>query len=225
MLTLKSASSFLRKPSLNLPALSGPAFVLGSGPGATRPEGFDRSWTLATVNASQVSAETLGCGSPDVTLFGSAVLKSGPTNLEAQTVLRDLSTVHAIAFKGSRRYSMSRIRLAMLGYSYDSFHFMTKDARRRIVSESVGENTGKPSNGVFLALLCLYLGSTLVVMAGFSLSQAGHAYNDKGRRRLHVNEDRDILTKMRVRDFPVFTSDPIFASESGLHLYRSTRAT
>src|SRR5690349_10581392 len=61
--------SALWAPKANrLPTLSGPAFVLGSAPGAQPPpDGLD--WTFATVNGSQAILQGWG-HSPDLTLFG-----------------------------------------------------------------------------------------------------------------------------------------------------------
>jgi hypothetical protein len=219
---LQAWSLLLRSSAEDPPRFSGPAFVVGSGPNARLPADYDQTWTLATVNASQVNAASLGCGTPDLTLFGRAVLGSKPVNLEAQTVLRGAKTGTAIGFRGRQRYSMIRIKLAMINYTYDRFHYMTRTQRLKIVSDAVGDDAsdmGHPSNGVFLALLCLHLGSSFVVMSGFSFTRNGHSYNDKERERRHTDEDRALLRIALARGAQIFSSDPIFAAESGLPLF------
>jgi hypothetical protein len=201
--------------------------VVGSAPEASLPQRFDQSWTVATVNASQTTAAALGCHIPDLTLFGAAVMKGKPVNLEAQEALRGLRTKTAIGFEGRRHYSATRFKLAAIGYSYDSFYFMPPAMRLRIISDAIGEEVqhkAKPSNGVFLALLCLRMGSTAAVMTGFSLTKAGHAYNEKERARRHVDEDRIVLMKAIARGAPIFTADPAFSRESGVPLDQNAAA-
>jgi len=220
MLNRKSVLSLLRRPEPSLPSLTGPALVVGSGPGARLPDGFSDLWTVATVNASQATASSLGCGNPDLTLFGKAVLERRPVNREAQKVIRGLSTETVI---WQNRKWWLRIRLAVLGYSYARICLMSEEVRLKVISEAVGRHIGRegrPSNGVLLALLCLQLGNSIVVMTGFSLSQSGHSYNDKGRVRNHSNADREVLADALARGARIYTNDPVFASESGLPLYR-----
>ncbi|MEP9388928.1 hypothetical protein [Mesorhizobium sp. KR9-304] len=221
MLNAKSISSLLLRPEPKLPALQGPALVIGSGPGAKLPDGFNDAWTIATVNASQVVASSMGCGSPDLTLFGNAVLQKRPVNREAQSVLRGLSTGTVI---WQTRRTHLRIRLAMLGYSYSRISVLDEARRIEIVSSAVGRrvtHAERPSNGILLALLCLHMGSSIVVMTGFSLTQAGHAYNDKGRVRNHVDADNMVLAEALARGARIYTSDPLFSSESGIPLFGS----
>lgn len=219
MLNRKSLSSLLLRPEPELPCLEGPALVVGSGPGAKLPGGFGDTWTIATVNASQAVASSIGCGPPDLTLFGKAVLQKRAVNREAQQAIRGLSTGAVI---WQNRKNFLRVRLSLLGYSYSRIHVLDEQARMRVIADAVGRKVGRdarPSNGVLLALLCLHLGGSLVVMTGFSLTQAGHAYNDKGRDRNHVVEDREVLAAALARGARIYTSDPLFSSESGIPLY------
>lgn len=216
------AFSGLFKPVSSLPRLSGPVLVVGSGPGACLPAGYDDTWTLATVNGSQIIAARLGCGSPDLTLLGLSVLQKAPVNREAQAVLRDGSTGVLICINGRRRYSLARMRLARLGYRFNRFCYLTREARLAMTSDVLGARINsqlKPSNGVTLAFLCLNLGASLVVMTGFSLSKSGHAYNDQNRPRLHANEDAALLKRSIEKGIPIYTSQSDFAEESGLPLY------
>lgn len=148
------------------------------------------------------------------------MLEKRPVNREAQKVLRGLS---AGAIIWQNRKWWLRIRLAVLGYSYARIYLMSEEVRLKVVADAVGRyigREGRPSNGVLLALLCLHLGNSIVVMTGFSLSQSGHSYNDKGRVRNHANADREVLADALARGARIYTNDPAFASESGLPLYR-----
>lgn len=222
MLTVESLASFCTPPRSELPALSGRVLVVGSGPNAALPPDFDGSWKLATVNASQVVAEGLGVGLPDVTLFGAGVLKSGPVNLEAQQALAGRRTKALIMTKGSRRFSYGPVKLAMMGYSYETFHYLYRDICLGVVAEPLGEEVPwpqRPSTGIMLAFLCIRLGCDQVVMTGFSLTRDGHAYNDSGRARRHSSDDAAWLGKAAAAGVPIATNDPVFAGESGLPLY------
>jgi hypothetical protein len=208
----------LIKPRLkNMPALSGPALVLASGPGAAVPSDFNERWTLATVNGSQAVAARLGLGSPDVTLMGTSILR----NKDAQEVLRGKRTGTLICVRDKKHRDPARIRLAFLKYSYSGFFFLTRQERLRLLSEMVGESVAspaRPSNGVILALLALHLGCEKVIMTGFSLTKDGHAYNNKGCVRGHKEQDRHILGKVVQRKLPIFTNQPDFSAESGIPL-------
>lgn len=218
-------SSFFRPPLKSLPTLSGPALILGSGPGASVPIEYDARWSLATVNASQAIAHRLGIGPPRFTLLGAAVMKSNPVNMEAQSAMRGGTTGILMCLKGRRRFTTVPWKLAALQYSYDEFFYLNRTARLRAIEAVLGHpvpNKDRPSNGVVLAFLCLEMGLSPIVMTGFSLTKVGHAYNDKKRDRRHVEEDRYILGKAAERGAPIFTNDPVFAEESRLPLYRSS---
>lgn len=216
------AISGLLKPVSPLPQLSGPALVLGSGPGACLPTGFDDTWTLATVNGSQAVAARLGCRSPNITLLGASVLKNQPANREAQAVLKARGTETLISIRGRRRFSLARFHLARLGYTFDRFCLISGSERLDFISSVLDERIGvnlKPSNGVALAFICLHLGAAGVVMTGFSLSRGGHAYNDKNRPRQHTAEDRELLRRSAVKGVPIYAGSVEFAQESGIPLY------
>lgn len=227
MLTIESTASFFRTARVALPALSGRVLVAGSGPNAALPLDFDHSWKLATVNASQVVTERLGAGTPDLTLFGAGVLKSNPVNIEAQKVLAGRRTRSLIMMKGRHRFSYGPFKLAMMGYAYETFHFLNRDLGLNVVSHLLGEEvpwSQRPSTGITLAFLSLYLGGREAVMTGFSLTSGGHAYNDSGRERRHSSDDAMWLRKAAAASVPLYTIDPIFAAESGLPLYGQSQS-
>lgn len=203
------------------PSLAGAVLVLGSGPNARPPSDYQNR-ILLTVNASQIIARRWGQKVPYITLLGSSVLNNDPANIEAKEMMKRGHTENLIVIKGNLEEEKARLRLRKLGYTYQSIQFLTKDDRAQILSDLLGipitEKT-KPSNGVFLALLAVHLGARQVLMTGFSLSQNGHAYNNKGRPRAHAPEDRIVLARAMEINLPIFTNDPNFAQESGLHLF------
>jgi len=204
-----------------MPILSRPTLALGSAPGAQIPPGAE-NWLLATVNASQVVQSRM----PDLTLMGTGVTRSKPANVEAKSVLAGHATRHLVLVRLDKRFDPSRLRLSALGYSYQGISILSKSRRNEILSWSTGEPKGtrlKPSNGVMLALVCLKLGAPFVVMSGISFSKPGHAYNDAGRERGHVTDDRLVLEAALGKGLPLYTADSSFSEESGVPLLKLER--
>jgi hypothetical protein len=133
-------------------------------------------------------------------------------------VLRDGRTRCLLLMSDPMARLQLMIRLALLGYRYERLIFLSPEQRAAVIRDVLGEKDIKPSNGVFLAALALYLGSPRVVVSGFSFTTAGHAYNDLNLPRNHVNADATALTAAVTRGLPIFTNDPVFAKESGLPL-------
>ncbi|BCJ90370.1 hypothetical protein IZ6_11050 [Terrihabitans soli] len=215
--------SLLSKPLRAPPSIRGPVWVVGSGPGAAIPADLDANWSVASVNASEVVADRLGA-SPNLTLFGT-VLKNTPANRDAKKVLAGGGTGILILPKSNGLVNLAPFRLARLGYTYSRRYYYTRSENLAIVRDFIGEeipDRARPSNGIILPFLCLKFGAQKVVMSGFSFSNAGHAYNDKGLTRRHIDEDRHILSRAIDRGLPIFTNDPAFAAESGLPLYSGT---
>ena len=204
-----------------LPRLDGPVFVLGSAPDPVPLRDRSRKWTLATVNGSQTVAAAWGLR-PELTLFGLSFVHTTPANAEARKVLSGKGT-HQLLCIGARKHYFHYKRLTReLGYTYDRLTIMTPKDRADITRRLIGvsdDETGRASNGIFLALLCLYLGAPQVVMGGFSLTQHGHAYNDKGLRREHIDADRAVLALALKAGLRIATNDPRFSAESGLPLF------
>jgi len=203
-----------------LPQIDGPAFVLGSAPGPAPPRDPSRSWTLATVNGSQVVAARWGL-KPTITLFGFSFVQTTPANAETRKVLSGQCTSQLLCIGARKHYFHYRRVARQLGYSYDRLTTITPKDRADITRRVIGvsdDETGRASNGIFLALLCLHLGASEVVMAGFSLTRHGHAYNDKGHFREHIDADRAVLARALQAGLRIATNDPRFSAESGLPL-------
>ena len=201
-------------------------FALGSAPESFPPPADSGSWTLCTVNGSQSVLERLGLApTPAMTLMNRSVLKSSiASGVAARSVLRGRSTgdlvvvCHEVNLK---QRLLIALRLRWLGYRYRTLTVLHMRARSRIMAEMLGDaydETRPPSNGVFLALLALRLGASRVLMSGFSLTKAGHAYNSLNLPRRHLDGDTLALRRMVESGLPVFTNDERFARESGLPL-------
>jgi len=213
--------SALWAPKANrLPKLSGPAFVLGSAPGAQPPPaGLD--WTFATVNGSQAILEGWG-HSPDLTLFGRTFIAGSPANAETRRVIRGHGTKTLICVGARREYRYYSKAIEAIGYRPERVALMTSDYRKDMIRSWIEMDVreiGRLSNGVVLALLSLHLGADEILMSGLSLSTHGHAYSNKGYSRGHIDADRLALNEMGRRGLPVRALDPVFAEESGLPLY------
>ena len=209
-----------------LPSIAGGVFALGSGPGARLPRPWPEGWSLATVNASQASPANSGLV-PDITLFGAGVLHRAAENIEAKRAIAGLRTRHLVRVGSTATRGFAR-KLKWADYRYDALSLLNGDDREQMLAFFLGADVlslGKPSNGIYLALLCLRLGASEVVMTGFSLSTAGHSYNQSGRLRYHAEFDRTMLLRFKERCLPVSTNDPSFAHESGLTLVEADYAT
>ena len=216
-------STLFSRGSLALEPMTRPAFVLGSGPNS-RPPNMDRSdFIFATVNASQVVARSWNLGKPDLTLFGAGVLGDKPVNIAAKSVLTGQQT-NTLLFIGreSERTFVER-QTTSIQYDYQRLLMLSRSDRRRLIKKVTHINCNdnqQPSNGLFLAILCVYLGSPEVIMSGFSLTVSGHAYNDFGHPRSRTLIDLKIIQSIVKRKLNVFTNDATFSGESGLPLNR-----
>lgn len=215
----KRLADRLAPPPNALPGLSGRAFVLGSAPRSS-PPAETRGWTYATVNGSQAVLGRWGLR-PDVALFGRTWRRFTPANLSAREAIAGMGAGHLICVGHARNYYFYRRTARKLPYAYDRMTMLTPELRLEIVGRTLGAGfdlSEKLSNGVILALLCLDRGASEVAMSGFSLTQNGHAYNDRSLPRQHVDADRLGLAEIRRLGLPVHTNDEAFAQESGLEL-------
>ncbi len=201
-----------------LPRFDGPVLVLGSAPGAVPPADL-QTRRLLTVNASQVIAEGWGMPRPDMTLFGTTVLGLRPSNRAAQQVLRRRETGCLVRMSDGSRTLIHDFNLWRMRYIADRVVSLDIPTRRGLIASLVGDELAqrfKPSNGVYLVALALALGATDVVMAGFSLTVSGHAYNNENHPRHHIDADREVLRGMVAAGAPIATTSQEFAKKSDL---------
>lgn len=205
-------------------------FALGSAPASFPPPGDSGPWSIITVNGSQAVLQRLGMSAtPVMTLMNRSVLKSTiASGVAAREVLRGRSTGHLVVMShavSARHRLVIALRLWWLRYGYRTLTVLHMRERGRLMAKLLGdayEQSKPPSNGIFLALLALHLGASRVLMSGFSLSTAGHAYNRLNLDRRHVDGDTAALRRIASLQLPIFTNDERFARESGLPLICGT---
>ena len=204
--------------------IEGPCFVLGSAPSALWPDRRFAGWTILTVNAAQAIAPAPG-SAPDITLMSGQMLGNEPVNLEAKRVLRGRSTGELWLIERGISAAAAAELLRAMDFTYQALRLITPRLRSRItyrqlgVDASAGSGEQKISTGTFAALLALEQGASSVVLSGLSLSDAGHAYNQLGHKRYHLNSDRSALRVAIERGLPIYTICQAFSQASGIPLW------
>ncbi|GHA14295.1 membrane protein [Devosia pacifica] len=212
-----------------LPRFTGPTIVVGSAPNPTRPTGLDQSWGVVTVNASQITANDFGLGTPDLTVMRDAIMREDEhpqvvwAALAAKTTRHLVATIASPWDHGIEDYAKAR------GYLPDTVTELDRHIRGAVVVEMSGEYvvtvSSGISNGILAMLLALKLGAKPVVMAGFSVTPGWYFAPDRKGPRSHVSADLRVCRAVARRGLPVFASDAIFAEHSGLPLWTGRVAT
>jgi hypothetical protein len=217
----------LRTRSVDLDLrLSGPVLVLGSAPQAVIPKSFSNDWSLITVNASQAVAERFGIVVPDVTFIQPFVIAgTSSANISARAQLRGRHTHHLVGIDWGWYKGNWAEDLCKLNYTYDKLTIIDSIEQARAVYEATGlysgirSSEGRMSTGLAAAIFALRSGADPIVLAGFSLSRNGHAYDNGSSRREHVQGDRAVLAELIRRGCGVFAADPAFAKETRLESF------
>ncbi|MBP0614965.1 hypothetical protein [Jiella mangrovi] len=194
--------------------LEKPWLVLGSAPDPTVPTELLGSHARIDVNNAGRTAQTMGLGRADLTVR--AKKKSWEEHPHTDTRL--LLWIHTVPGP--------LLPLLLIGKPYDHIG-KVRPLRRRdreqivlevsgISLESIGD-LGKVTNGVAIACYGLLLGVPKVVLAGVSLSKVGHSYDQLGRRRRQVQEDRAVLTALAGNP-RLATSEADLAADVGISL-------
>ncbi|WP_152048418.1 hypothetical protein [Aureimonas psammosilenae] len=202
--------AWLRKLKL----LDRPWLILGAAPTPTLPPDLFRTHARIDINNAGKTAAELGLGRAALTFRASkkSWLEHDKIDTEGLIWLRDRPT----------RF----IRLYLLDKPYRHIGHVSaltrfdRDEIVRLVSgmslKEIGD-LGKVSNGVAAACYGLLFGVPEVVLAGISLTQTGHSYDQLGRHRLQVEEDRLVLSHF-AGDPRVATTEPELAELTGLRL-------
>jgi hypothetical protein len=216
----------VRPQALELPSLAGKnVVVVGSAPKSQQPDGFDGTYRVVTVNASQVNIQAWGVV-PDVTLIQYNQIEGQTTNArEVRRVLSGQRTGVLIVLLW--RHELQRLKdgLAGIGYSFQFLRLMSRYERIALVHKVTGalnlelDSSSKYSNGVIATLLALNSGAKAVILTGINPMSSGHAYNSIGLPRLHASKDLDILRRLNRLGLPVFTADPAVAATTGLPIW------
>ncbi|MFG6083594.1 hypothetical protein ACEUZ9_005312 [Paracoccus litorisediminis] len=203
------------------------AVVVGSAPSSTRPIGWDTSFRVIAINASQSAASGWLLERPDITLMQfNQIEGQNPQAIEVRRVLQGKSTGRLVIMHW--RHDLPRLErgIAAFGYGYDQLSLMSRYERIALMRECTGklnlelDAASKWSNGITGAALALKSGAERVILTGINPLSAGHAYNNLGLARLHASADLEALHLFRAKRYPVFTADPHVAEATGIALWQ-----
>ncbi|WP_234818545.1 hypothetical protein [Sinorhizobium fredii] len=198
--------------------LDRPWLIFGSAPCPTIPSDLIGYCARVDVNNSGKTANALGLPPADLTFRKRK--KSWQEHPYVRT--RGLLWLHR------RPLWVMHLKLLLKpNVRYKSLMRATKAEREAIVNIvsggvpcDVGE-VGKVTNGVAALCYGLFVGVPSITLAGFSLTQMGHSYNDNGKVRRQIAEDTFVLTRLRNRG-NVFTTELELSEQVGLPLVRSS---
>lgn len=197
--------------------LDRPWLILGSAPEPTLPSDILQNCARVDINNAGRTAEILSLGPADLTIRKRR--KTWKEHPRLRT--RGLLWFHTAPL------FMMHLRLWMKpAVRVGSLKRATKDERDAIVRRIVGSipedigRYGKATNGVASVCYALFLGVPTVVLSGISVVKMGHSYNEVGKLRKQIDEDRYVLQKLS--SFPnVVTTEPELSRETGIRLVTS----
>lgn len=200
--------------------------VVGSAPGSARPPGWDASWCIVSINASQMAARDWLPRPPDLTLMQFNQIEGTNRNaVEVRRVLRGQRT--GLLCLLHWRHDRARLErgLAAFGYGYDALRLISRHERMALMQRVTGrlslelDADAKWSNGIVATALALHGGAANVILTGINPASQGHGYNGLALPRLHGAMDAAALRRFAARGDPVFTADPEVAQAAGLPLW------
>ena len=201
--------------------------VVGSAPISNKPEGFDASFRVMSINASQVVTRGWGVACPDVTLMQFNQIEGENTNaVEVRRVLQGQRT--GLLYVLLWRHGRERLErgLSAFEYGYDELRLMDRYERVELMRCVTGDLNfeldaeSKWSNGIIGAVLALHSGARHVILTGINPCSSGHVYNNEDLHRKHATKDQDMLRRLRELQFPVYTADEPVAAATGLPLWK-----
>ncbi|MBX4994118.1 hypothetical protein ABID08_003603 [Rhizobium binae] len=221
-----------KPPKTSVP-FAGPVVVVGSAPVSYKPVGFDETYRIISVNASQIAVHAWGIDSPDVTLMGFNELQGGNTAaVETRRVLTGHRTgaLYVLTWRrGQKRQGRVENNLDAFNYSYRNLHLVGRYQRIALMHKTTGlvnlelEAETKCSNGMIAVLFALYNGASAVIITGINPHSNGHLYNSANLTRKHTRFDRDILMRLLRQGYPIYTADPHVSEEVGLPLWQGDK--
>lgn len=211
---LSSHSRWLR----GLGLLDKPWLILGSAPSPTIPASLAATHLRIDINNAGRTAAELGLGRAALTLRAKHKSWQEHPKLDTGALL----WIHD--------YPVLLLKLLLLfrPHTYiGSLATMTREERQAVVTQVSGASLasigdwGKVTNGVAAICYGLLLGVPEIVVAGLSLSKAGHSYDHLARERRQMQEDAFVLN--RLKDHPrLLTTEADLANDSGLRLWTGT---
>ncbi len=224
MFNIRSSWRALFQSELNLPPLSGDAFVFGAAPNPVVPEALIRTATIATANASQLSLEAYGVDKPHITFMRTNMSKGRDVDMMKLQGLRDRQTGLLVLL--AREDSECREQLALLSqvnYRADNVLIASAIQTEMLQNRVLGtrrqfllQHFRLPSMGLQAVLFCLGMGARCVAVSGVSFRADGCSFNDLQYKRKHVDGDRAIVAHIRQRGLPVYAIEDQFAVDTSL---------
>lgn len=208
--TLRFNETWLQQHGL----LGRPWFMLGSAPNPSIPSKLPDDTVYAYVKFAGRSARQHGLPDADITL--------ATTWDEARWNDLNLSLVLRVRNKVSWRVYFSRLgrkasdkECELLSHERDDYVLHAMHSRFRGVGDHL-----RPSSALSMLAFAIAHEVPEIVIAGISLDQTGHAYNDLNLQRKHGPEDRAALIAVAAHHPHVKTSEPSLSEATGLPLYR-----
>lgn len=214
-------------PALNEQLSGRTVVVVGSAPYSTKPEGFDSSFRVMSVNASQIVTRDWGIECPDVTLMQFNQIEGENTNaVEVRRVLQRQRT--GLLYVLLWRHGRARLEMGLsrFEYQYEQLRIMDRYERVELMRQVSGELNfeldaeTKWSNGVVGAVLALQSGARSVILTGINPNSSGHIYNNEDLTRKHTTMDLQMLMRLREMKYSIYTADEPVAEATGLPLWR-----
>ncbi|PDT50444.1 hypothetical protein [Sinorhizobium fredii] len=205
----------------------GPVVVVGSAPVSHKPDGFDDSFSVISVNGSQSVITDWGVDAPDITMMMfNQIEGTTPNAVEVRRVLTGQRTgaLYVLLWRKDDRARLEE-GLRAFDYSYDHLQIVDRYERMALLDRVAGlrslemDADSKCSNGMNAVLFALYNGAPAVIISGINPNSAGHAYNATGLARLHVQMDKVLIQRLVDEGRPIFTADPAVSEDLGIPLW------
>jgi len=215
-----------RVPKLERLFLGKAVVVAGSAPFSTRPQGWNDSFRVLTINASQVAAQGWLTQPPDATLMQFNQIEGlNAAAVEVRNVLQHKKT--GLLCVLNWRHELDRLvrGLDTFDYRYNELMLISRHERIALMHRMTGrlnlelEGEAKWSNGIVGAALALASGAANVILTGIDPLSKGHQYNSLNLSRMHRETDLQALQIFREQRLPVFTADPHVAQSTKLALW------
>ncbi|RVH36115.1 membrane-anchored protein [Sinorhizobium meliloti] len=204
-----------------------PVVVVGSAPVSNRPAGLDERFRIITVNGSQSVIAKWGVDAPDITMMMFNQVEGTTANaIEVRRVLKGQRTGTLYVFLW-RKDDRARLEegLRAFDYKYDRLEIVDRYERMALLDRVADLHSlemdadSKCSNGMNAVLFALYNGAPAVIVTGINPNSSGHVYNSTGLKRLHVQMDTVLVSKLISEGRPIFTADPPVSEELGIPLW------
>jgi len=167
--------------------------VVGSAPGARIPD-RSRFDACICVNGSPWTAAQFGMQTTDMTVVSGHKTKVRDFDVALATLeaWRGLHTNILLFVEVGDSAKHAQHIFAKTGFSYDTFHSIDSTARTEIIRRACGDeiaaSSARVSNGIFAAIVAMWVGAQEIIFSGFSM-KGGHSYMAYETRRGHQEGD------------------------------------